>query len=635
MEYNKRYVSNNLDAVTTVLKVFIDGTDEALHQAYRRSIKMLAEFSMEFGDDSEPGFLDFRWEFIDRFRVLTVLTNGAGITTDFSDIHGLSDCFWVMYDENSGLYTSNDVKGEVLNAKETFGIPEAEYETNGEGISEVSGTIGFDANPSGYKFPTLDMLENRPVEITTDKEEQEANKERIIKTLDKFGIKVESIKATVGPTVTLFEIVPTEGAHLSRIARLSNELALCLAAKGVRIFSPIPGKLAVGIEIPNIKPRLVSMRTILSSSNFCESKAKLPIALGATISNEAFVADLASMPHVLVGGATSQGVSVGLNVIIASLLYSKHPSELKFVMIDSTMVEFSVYERLRGHYLASLPGEEEAIVTDISKAHNVLNSLCVEMDNRYELLQKAAVNNIEDYNRNFCQRHLSIEQGHKYLPYIVVIIDDFAHLIMTGGKDIELPVVSITQKGNNVGIHMIIATQRPSTNVLTGLIKANCPSRIAFRVNQNIDSRTILDRMGADQLIGRGDMLYRQGGEMERIQCAFITSEEIETICDSIERQPGYEHPYELPEPVSKNGTTLTGTLMDKDPLFDEVARFIVLSATITTSSLQRRFEIGYNRAGKIMDQMEAAGIIGPASGSKPRSVLIDPVALERLLSNL
>ena len=550
---------------------------------------------------------------------------------------------------------SNETK---VQSKETSGTqdkgdekkdPEFEIDVPVNKVDKKSGSVAerlvseqgeYDprADLSRYKFPTLDMLENRPVVVTTDKEEQEANKERIIKTLGNYGITVESIKATVGPTVTLFEIVPTEGIRISQITRLSADIALSLAAKGIRIIAPMPGKGTVGIEVPNNEPQIVSMRTILSSKKFYESKAKLPIALGATISNEIFVTDLASMPHALVAGATGQGKSVGLNVIIASLLYRKHPSELKFVMIDPKMVEFSVYERLRGHYLASLPGEEDAIVTDSSKVLNVLNSLCVEMDNRYALLRKAAVNKIEDYNRKFCQRRLSMEKGHKYLPYIVVIIDEFADLIMTGGKDIELPVMRITQKARAVGIHMIIATQRPSTNVLTGLIKANCPSRIAFRVNQNVDSRTILDRTGADQLIGRGDMLYSQGGDMERIQCAFITSEEIETICDSIDRQPGYEHPYELPEPVSENGAALTGTLpaggLDRDPLFDEAARFIVLSTTASTSSLQRRFEIGYNRAGKIMDQMEAAGIVGPASGSKPRSVLIDPVALERILTN-
>lgn len=510
-------------------------------------------------------------------------------------------------------------------------------------VAEKNPSEQGDINPRndlpGFKFPTLDMLTDHPFKATVDTEEQEGNKNRIIKTLGNYNITVESIKATVGPTVTLYEIVPTEGIRIAQIKRLEDDIALSLAAKGIRIIAPMPGKGTVGIEVPNQEPQIVSMRGILASPKFRESKAKLPVALGRTISNDVLVTDLAAMPHALVAGATGQGKSVGLNVLISSLLYRKHPAELKFVLIDPKMVEFSVYEQLRQHYLASLPGEEDAIVTDPSKVLNVLNSLCVEMDNRYALLRKAAVNKIEDYNRKFCQRRLSEEQGHSYLPYIVVIIDEFADLIMTGGKEIEMPVMRITQKARAVGIHMIIATQRPSTNVLTGLIKANCPSRIAFRVLQNVDSRTILDRPGAEQLIGRGDMLYSMGGEMDRVQCAFISSDEIDSICNSIGCQPGFDSPYALPEPTNDNGSTFgSGGLpaggLDRDPLFDEAARFIVQSTTASTSSLQRRFEIGYNRAGKIMDQMEAAGIVGPASGSKPRSVLIDPVALERILAN-
>lgn len=496
------------------------------------------------------------------------------------------------------------------------------------------------AELSRFKFPSLDLLTDHRTDNTVDTAEQEANKDRIIKTLATYNIAIDSIKATVGPTVTLYEIIPAQGIRIAQITRLKDDIAMSLLAKGIRMIAPMPGKGTVGIEVPNRDPRIVPMRTILSSKKFRESKAKLPVAIGATIANEIFVADLASMPHALVAGATGQGKSVGLNVLISSLLYRKHPSELKFVLIDPKQVEFSIYEQLRGHYLASLPGEEDAVVTDSSKVLSVLNSLCVEMDNRYALLRKASVNKIEDYNRKFCQRRLSIEKGHKYLPYIVVIIDEFADLIVTGGKEIEMPVMRITQKARAVGIHMIIATQRPSTNVLTGIIKANCPTRIAFRVQQGIDSRTILDQVGAEQLIGRGDMLYSQGGGIpERVQCAFISTEEIETICSAIDAQTGFDHPYELPEPVSDNGISpvkggLPGGGMDRDPLFDEAARFIALSTTASTSSLQRRFEIGYNRAGKIMDQMEAAGIVGPASGSKPRSVLIDPESLERILAN-
>lgn len=523
-------------------------------------------------------------------------------------------------------------------------VPVAEtgkkYGSVAEKLVAEQGEYDPRAELSRFKFPTLDMLADHPFKATVDTEEQQSNKDRIIKTLGNYGITIESIKATVGPTVTLYEIVPTDGIRIAQIKRLEDDIAMSLAAKGIRIIAPMPGKGTVGIEVPNREPQVVSMRTILASKKFRESKAKLPVALGATISNEIFVADLAAMPHALVAGATGQGKSVGLNVLISSLLYRKHPTELKFVLIDPKMVEFSVYERLRGHYLASLPGEEDAIVTDPSKVLNVLNSLCVEMDNRYALLRNAAVNKIEDYNRKFCQRSLSMEKGHKYLPYIVVIIDEFADLIMTGGKEIEMPVMRITQKARAVGIHMIIATQRPSTNVLTGLIKANCPSRIAFRVLQNVDSRTILDRPGAEHLIGRGDMLYSQGGELERMQCAFISSDEIEAICNSIDAQPGFEEPYPLPEPSPENASQFggSGTLpaggLDRDPLFDEAARFVVTSSTASTSSLQRRFEIGYNRAGKIMDQMEAIGIVGPASGSKARSVLVDPVTLERILAN-
>jgi len=493
------------------------------------------------------------------------------------------------------------------------------------------------AELSHFKFPSLDLLEDRPLRATSDSEEQQANKDRIIKTLGDYKITVSSIKATVGPTVTLYEIVPTEGTRIAQIRRLEDDIAMSLSAKGIRIIAPMPGKGTVGIEVPNREPQVVPMRTILSSRKFRESKAKLPVALGATISNEIFVTDLADMPHALVAGATGQGKSVGLNVIIASLLYRKHPAELKFVLIDPKMVEFSVYERLRGHYLASLPGEEDAIVTDPAKVLDVLNSLCTEMDQRYALLRAAAVNKIDDYNRKFVQRRLNPEKGHKYLPYIVVIIDEFADLIMTGGKEIEMPVMRITQKARAVGIHMIIATQRPSTNVLTGLIKANCPTRIAFRVLQMVDSRTILDSPGAERLIGRGDMLFSKGGDHERMQCAFVTSEEIEAICNSIDAQPGFERPYPLPEPETASESAAAAAIgggLDRDPLFDTAARFVVLQPSASTSSLQRRFEIGYNRAGKIMDQMEAAGIVGPASGSKPRAVLMDPSTLERILAN-
>lgn len=498
------------------------------------------------------------------------------------------------------------------------------------------------AELSRYKMPTLDLLDERQVKQTVDIEEQQKNKDRIVKTLADYKISIASIKATVGPTVTLYEVVPSEGIRIAQIKRLEPDIAMSLSAKGIRIIAPIPGKGTVGIEVPNNDPQTVSMRSVLASQKFQNTKMNLPVALGATIQNEVFVADLASMPHALVAGATGQGKSVGLNAIIASLLYKKHPSELKFVLIDPKMVEFSLYSKIANHYLAKLPDDDDdAIITDTGKVLSVMNSLCVEMDNRYALLKDAGVRNVEDYNAKFAQRRLNPEHNHHYMPYIVVIIDEFSDLILTAGKDIEGPVTRITQKARAVGIHMIIATQRPSTNVLTGLIKANCPARIAFRVLQMVDSRTILDQPGANQLIGRGDMLYSAGGSMERVQCAFISTDEVERIVDYIDSQAGYGEPYLLPDPLlavqGQNESGFEGGIagggMDRDPLFDEAARFIISQSTASTSSLQRRFQIGYNRAGKIMDQMEAAGIVGAGVNSKPRPVLVDSISLEQILS--
>jgi S-DNA-T family DNA segregation ATPase FtsK/SpoIIIE len=501
------------------------------------------------------------------------------------------------------------------------------------------GEFDHRADLSHFKMPSISLLEDRPVKQAIDMAEQQENKDRIVKTLGNYKITVSSIKATVGPTVTLYEIVPTEGIRIKQIQSLENDIAMSLSAKGIRIIAPIPGKGAVGIEVPNNDPQTVSMRTVLSSRKFQEAKMELPVAFGATISNDVFVTDLAKMPHALVAGATGQGKSVGLNALIASLLYRKHPSELKFVLIDPKMVEFSLYAKLKNHYLAKLDDDnEDAIITDPNRVLAVLNSLCVEMDNRYALLKDAGTRDIIEYNKRFTARRLNPEKGHRYLPYIVVVIDEFADLIMMGGKDIESPVTRITQKARAVGIHMVIATQRPSTNVLTGLIKANCPARVAFRVNQMVDSRTILDCPGANQLIGRGDMLYSAGGAMERVQCAFISTDEVERLCDYIGTQQGYPTPYLLPDPLlaagggDNNGGFAAGGV-DRDPLFDEAARFTVSQSAASTSSLQRRYQIGYNRAGKIMDQMEAAGIVGPVSGSKPRAILVDSNTLERILS--
>ncbi|MDE6693883.1 MAG: DNA translocase FtsK, partial [Muribaculaceae bacterium] len=498
----------------------------------------------------------------------------------------------------------------------------------------ATGPYDHRAELSRYKFPPIDLLEDRPSGAVIDMAEQQANKERIEKTLLDYKIPISRIEATVGPTVTLYEIVPAEGIRISQIKRLEDDIALSLSALGIRIIAPIPGKGTVGIEVPNKDPQTVSMRAVISSRKFQETKAALPMAMGATISNDIFIADMAKMPHLLVAGATGMGKSVGLNAIITSLIYKKHPSELKFVLVDPKMVEFSLYSKLERHYLAKLPNEEDAIITDMGKVIQTLNSLCVEMDNRYELLRNANVRSLEEYNRKFTERKLNPNDGHKYLPYIVVVVDEFADLIMTQGKEVETPISRIAQKARAVGMHMILATQRPSTNVITGLIKANFPGRIAFRVIQMVDSRTILDCPGANQLIGRGDMLFSHNGSMERVQCAFISTEEVEAITEYIDNQIGYEHAYYLPEyvPEEAEGGVISGASMERDSLFDEAARFVVSRQMGSTSSLQRQFGIGYNRAGKLMDQMEAAGIVGGVNVAKPRAILVDMMSLEAIL---
>lgn len=505
-------------------------------------------------------------------------------------------------------------------------------------VEEVLNQEPFDprAELSNYQFPSVELLiPSKNTGVSVDAREMEENKVRITDTLNHYGIPISKIEATVGPTVTLYEIIPAEGVRIAKIKRLEDDIALSLAALGIRIIAPIPGKGTIGIEVPNKDPQIVSMRSIIESPTFVNSRMELPMAMGRTISNDVFMADLCKMPHLLVAGATGMGKSVGLNAIIASLLYKKHPSELKFVLIDPKMVEFSLYARLEHHYLAKLPDEEDAIITDPMKVVATLNSLCVEMDNRYALLKEASMRNIKEYNDKFVHRQLNPEKGHKYLPYIVVIVDEFADLIMTAGKEVETPIARIAQKARAVGIHMILATQRPSTNVITGIIKANFPGRIAFRVFQMVDSRTILDRPGANQLIGRGDMLFSNNGKLDRVQCAFIDTPEVSAICDSINEQVGYASAYELPEYIAEasDGSKLA-SVGDRDPLFDECARLVVTTDTASTSSLQRRYSIGYNRAGKIMDQMEAAGIVGPSQGGKPRQVLVDSLTLERILEN-
>lgn len=487
-----------------------------------------------------------------------------------------------------------------------------------------------------YKYPVLNLLKKYEDDgVSIDEEEQRANKNRIIEVLGNFGVQIKTIRATVGPTITLYEIQPAEGVRISKIKNLEDDIALSLAALGIRIIAPIPGKGTIGIEVPNAKANIVSMESTLNSKKFQETKMELPIALGKTITNEVFMVDLAKIPHLLVAGATGQGKSVGLNAIITSLLYKKHPNELKLVLIDPKKVEFSVYSRIANKFMAAVPEEEEPIITDVTKVVRTLNSLCVLMDSRYDLLKKAGARNIKEYNQKYINHKLKLTDGHEYMPYIVVIIDEFGDLIMTAGKEVELPIARIAQLARAVGIHMIIATQRPTTSIITGNIKANFPGRIAFKVTSAIDSKTILDRTGANQLIGRGDMLYLCGNEPVRVQCAFVDTPEIERINEYICEQPGPIEPMELPEPANDEGSAGgNGSISARelDPFFEEAAHAIVLSQQGSTSMIQRRFSIGYNRAGRLMDQMEAAGIVGAAQGSKPREVLIQD---ENQLNNL
>ncbi len=493
------------------------------------------------------------------------------------------------------------------------------------------------AELSRYHRPELDLLlENKNKSVSVDFEEQDENKKRIIDILKYYGIEVSHVESISGPTMTLYEVVPVKGTQIAKIRRHENDIALSLGVRGIRVIAPIPGKGTVGIEIPNKDPEIVSIRSILESKAFKECNYKLPIALGTTISNEVCIADLTEMPHLLVAGATGQGKSVGLNTIIASLLYKRHPAELKFVLIDPKIVGLCFYRSLHNHFLAQLPDDEDAVVADVYNIERTLNSLCVEMDNRFSLLKDANVRNIIEYNEKFINRRLNPEKGHRFLPYILIIVDEFADLIMTSGKAIETPIARIAQKARAVGMHMIIATQRPSTNVITGIIKANFPGRIAFRVSQMVDSKTILDRPGANQLIGRGDMLFSHNGSMERVQCAFIDTPEVEAMVNFIADQPGYEHPYFLPEPKMNEGEISVGNLTDRDPLFEDAARYLCSTGdTPSTSSLQRRFSIGYNRAGKIMDQLEAAGIVGPPQDGKQRQLLVDLKQLNDILNSL
>ncbi len=494
-----------------------------------------------------------------------------------------------------------------------------------------------------YKYPTLDLLkkyDNRTSVV--DMEEQEKNKNRILQILGNFNVQVSSIKATIGPTITLYELTPAPGVRISRIRGLEDDIALSLSALGIRIIAPIPGKGTIGIEVPNARPQMVSMESVLNSRKFQETDYELPMAIGKTITNEVFMVDLAKMPHLLVAGATGQGKSVGLNAIIASLLYKKHPAELKLVMVDPKKVEFSVYNPIVNHFLAQVEGNEdceEPIITDVNKVIQTLKSLCVEMDTRYDLLKRAKARNIKEYNQKFKERHLNPDNGHRFMPYIVVVIDEFGDLIMTAGREIELPIARIAQLARAVGIHMIIATQRPTTNIITGTIKANFPARMAFKVSAMIDSRTILDRPGANQLVGKGDMLFLAGSEPVRVQCAFLDSDEVDNIVSYIARQQSYNAPFPLPEVALEGGEEGGAADVDLnhlDPMFEEVARMVVTEQSGSTSMIQRKFSIGYNRAGRLMDQLEKAGIVGPTKGSKPREVLcISDEELQYRLDNL
>jgi len=546
------------------------------------------------------------------------------------------------------VQNSDEIDGKMTSDEGKLTVEVAKDEEKADGkVVNIDEILRTPINPlepfTQYKKPTLDLLKkyDNGDKPTVDMDEIKANNARIVEVLNSFGVSIREIKATVGPTITLYEITPAEGVRISKIRNLEDDIALSLSALGIRIIAPIPGKGTIGIEVPNKKPQIVSMESILNSKKFKETKMELPLALGKTITNEVFMVDLAKIPHLLVAGATGQGKSVGLNAIITSLLYKKHPNELKFVLVDPKKVEFSIYHKISDHFMACLPeNDEEPIITDVTKVVRTLNSLCALMDHRYDLLKNAGAKNLREYNEKFINHRLAITKGHDYMPYIVVIIDEFGDLIMTAGKEIELPIARIAQLARAVGIHMVIATQRPTTKIITGNIKANFPGRMAFRVSSQIDSRTILDRSGANQLVGRGDLLFLNGNEPVRVQCAFVDTPEIERINDYIENEPGPVEPMELPEPVEDTGGSgmgnATADVGSLDPFFEEAAHAVVLSQQGSTSMIQRRFSIGYNRAGRLMDQLEQVGVVGAAQGSKPREVLIqDENQLNSLLLKL
>lgn len=622
-------------------KRILDEKRRALMEKRAREREKQRELEEQRKNEMEldPAQSDSPDEEVDQAGQDGVVFSSSGIYNDESEKEAEPDDY---------VYT--DVEEETTDAPSAVSAPEGqegESASAGNGAQSIVGEEGDEpmvvnvnqiakaqvkedyTKKSMYKFPSLSLLEQREEKISVDADEQLANKEKIRQTLMEYGVPIVSIEAHVGPTVTLYEIRPDKGNRISRIKGLVDEIAMSLSAIGVRIIAPIPGRGTIGIEVANMNPQTVSLRSILESKKYQESKAALPIALGSTISNEVYIADLASIPHLLVAGATGQGKSVGLNVIIMSLLYKKRPDELKFVMFDPKMVEFNLYATIQKQYLAKLPEEEEAIITDMNKVVPTLNSLCIEMDNRYRLLKEAEVRKLEEYNKLIKAGRFKDDPKHRFLPYIVVVVDEFADLIMTAGKEVEMPIARLAQKARAVGMHVIIATQRPSTTVITGNIKTNFPGRIAFKVSAGYDSKTILDTMGAQQLIGRGDMLILNNSELVRVQCAFVDTPEVKAICEHIGAQPSSpDDPYILPEPTTTDegmagdngGNNVSG---ERDPLYDEIRSYVITSGVASTSNIQRRFQLGYNRAGRIMDQLEADGIVGPSQGGKARSVLV------------
>ena len=656
------YISNKVKFEITNHgnKAETNAIDEAYAHAAKGQTEEQPEEQEEYKDDEQPTVIDLDVDPDKTFSETASQENGQAQTDETADA---ADSLENAAEEQTDAETAGKplsfleqqrqlraarakqedeemkaaAASEALNMDISVAASDEKASGNTVSSAEVLNTPINPKEPfTRYKYPTLNLLKKYEDDgVSIDEEEQRANKNRIIEVLGNFGVQIKTIRATVGPTITLYEIQPAEGVRISKIKNLEDDIALSLAALGIRIIAPIPGKGTIGIEVPNANPKIVSMESTLNSKKFQETKMELPIALGKTITNEVFMVDLAKIPHLLVAGATGQGKSVGLNAIITSLLYKKHPNELKLVLIDPKKVEFSVYSRITNKFMAALADEDEPIITDVTKVVRTLNSLCVLMDSRYDLLKKAGARNIKEYNQKYINHKLRLTDGHEYMPYIVVIIDEFGDLIMTAGKEVELPIARIAQLARAVGIHMIIATQRPTTSIITGNIKANFPGRVAFKVTSAIDSKTILDRTGANQLIGRGDMLYLNGQEPVRVQCAFVDTPEIERINEFIQEQPGPIEPMELPEPANnEGGPSGSGTVDAKnlDPFFEEAAHAIVLSQQGSTSMIQRRFSIGYNRAGRLMDQMEEAGIVGAAQGSKPREVLIQD---ENQLNNL